>query len=178
MAVAVPFIPLILSAVGAGVQAYSAYSAGRAQQQQANYQAAVARNNAIIAKQYADAERVRGQRLEDVKRLDTAQTLSKARVAAAAGNIDVNSGSALRVQEDVAMLGESDALTIRSNAARAAYGYEVQGMNYSAQAELDNRRGNEAARAGQLNAFASLIGGASSVASRWDSFRTTSTGGI
>ena len=49
-----------LSAAGAGVSAFGAIQQGRAAQAQANYQAAVARNNQIIAQRSADDARKRG----------------------------------------------------------------------------------------------------------------------
>jgi hypothetical protein len=111
-------VALVAAVVGAGVSAYSAYESGQAQQDAARYQAAVARNNQIIADQYAAAEVAKGQRLEDMKRLETAQRQGAVKAAAAANGLDVDRGSPLRLQEDTALLGEFDAQTIRSNAPR------------------------------------------------------------
>ena len=44
----------------------------------------------------------------------------------AANGVDLSSGSPLDILGDTAMYGELDALTIRSNAEREAYGYRVQ----------------------------------------------------
>ena len=158
---------------GAGVAAYSAHEQGVAQSKAAAYQAQVARNNQAMAAQYATMETQKGAQLEEQKRLQTAQAEGSVRAAAGASGLDPNAtgSSPLRLQGDTAMLGEQDALTIRANAARAAYGYKVQGLNYGAQAGLDEAASADAARAGALGAFSSIIGGASSVSDKWLSYR-------
>lgn len=153
-------VPLLVASAVIG--AYGAKKAGDNAQDQANYQAMVARNNAVIAAQYATAERQKGQVLEDAKRMETAQRVSAVRAAGGSSGLDVNSGSALDLQADTARLGELDALTIRNNAARAAYGYETQGVNYNNQATLSNMAGNAAQEAGTIGMFSSVIGAASS----------------
>lgn len=162
---------LATSAIGAGVSAHAAQEQGQAQQAALNYQAGVARNNQIIAEQYAQAETQKGQRLEDEKRQATAQREGAIRAAVGASGLETSSGSPLRLQEDTAKLGELDALTIRNNAERAAYGYRVQGLNYASQAQLDDMGSSSAARSGALGAWSSIIGGASSVSGKWASFR-------
>jgi hypothetical protein len=89
----------------------------------------------------------------------------------AANGVDLNSGSALRIQGDTAKLGDVDALTIRNNAARAAYGYQLQGLSYGQQATLDESSAANAVSAGNLNSFASIVGGASSVGSKWSTYQ-------
>jgi hypothetical protein len=120
-----------------------------------------------LAEQYAQAETEKGQRLEEQKRLQTASQQGAIRAAAGASGLDVNDGSPVRLAGDTAALGELDALTIRNNAARSAFGYRVKGMDYAAQAELDNMSSEDAARSGELGMWGSIIGGASSVSDKW-----------
>lgn len=167
------YVALIAAVAGAAVSAYSAHEQGVAQQNQANYQAAVARNNQTIANQYAQVEIQRGQVLEEQKREETAQRIGAVRAAAGANGLDVNTGSPLRLQEDTAKLGELDALTIRNNSQRAAYGYQVQGMNFGAQAGLLDSEASNAARAGNLGMWSSIMGGASSVGNKWAQFQNS-----
>lgn len=169
-------VEIALYAVAAATAAYSAYESGQARKEASQYQAAVARNNAIISEEYAKAEIVRGNRLEEAKRSETAQRQGAIRAAVGASGLDVDSGSPLRLQEDTAMLGEYDALTIRSNALKSATGFRTQGMNYTAQAGLDDMTGAAASRAGTLGAWSSIIGGASSVSGKWANWQNT-TGG-
>lgn len=165
-------VEIALLAASTAIGAYSAYSAGQARKDAMQYQAAVARNNEIIAGEYAKYETLRGQRLEESKRLETAQRQSAIRATVAAGGLDVDSGSPVRLQEDTALLGEYDALTIRSNAERTAMGYRVQGMNYAAQAQMNMMEAESASRAGTLGAWSSIVGGASSVAGKWDKWKS------
>lgn len=162
---------LAASAAGAGVSAYGAYEQGQAQRQQALYQAGVAQQNQAIANQYATSEIEKGNVLEQEKRDQTAQMISKERAGFGASGLDVNTGSPLRLQESTAVVGELDAQTIRNNAQRAAYGYEVQGMNFGANAGLLDMEASNASRFGALGALSSIIGGASSVGDKWARFR-------
>lgn len=166
-------IAVTTAAVGTGINAYAAHQQGQAQAAMYRYQAQVAENNKTIAEQYAQQEVLKGQRLEEQKRQETAQREGGIRAAAGAGGLLLDSGSPLRLQEDTARLGELDAQTIRDNAARAAYGYRVQGMNYAAQAGLDEAAASNAARSGALGMWSSIIGGASDVSGKWARFKMT-----
>ena len=75
----------------------------------------------------------------------------------------IDSGSALGILGDTAVLGELDALQIRDNAAREAWRFQVQGANDQAQAglfgvEASNVRGASPAP---------LLSGMGTVANRW-----------
>jgi hypothetical protein len=164
------------TAVGAGVSAVQAHQASVARAQAMQYNAAVAQNNQKVAKSYADMEIQRGQQLEEEKRRETAQRQGMIRVAGGASGIDVNTGSPVRLAEDTAKLGELDAQTIRSNSARAAYGYQVKGMDYAAQANLDMMAANDASKAGELGEWSSLIGGAASVSDKWLRYKEAGIG--
>lgn len=177
------YAALAASAVGAGTAAYAAHAQGVAQRNAAQYQAQVALNNQKLAEQYAQVETQKGQRLEEAKRMQTAQVEGNVRAAAGAAGVEVNAGSPVRLQEDAARLGELDAQTIRNNSARAAYGYRVQGMSYAGQAQLDEMTASDASSAGSLGAFSSIIGGASSVSDKWLKYKQAgvfgkSSGGI
>lgn len=165
------YAALAASVAGAAVSAYGSYQQGQAQKSAMAYQAQVAKNNQAIADQYAQLETAKGAQLEETKRLATAQQEGAIRAAAGASGLDANAGSPVRLQADTARVGEEDALTIRANAARAAYGYKVQGLNYAAQAGLDEMGAQDAARGGALGAFSSILGGASSVSDKWARFR-------
>jgi hypothetical protein len=152
---------------GAGVAAYGAIQSGEAQSRAANYQAQVAANNQVIAGQNADYAKQAGAVQEASKRTAIAALIGSQRTASAANNLDVNSGSALDLQSSAAALGEEDARTIRDSAARTARGYQIQGIDYGAQAQLDRMTADQASTAGGLNAFASILGGASSVSDKY-----------
>lgn len=158
---------LAASATAAATSAYGAYQQGQASSAAATYQAAVARNNQIVANQNATYATQQGQAMEASKREQTAQLLGKERAMAGAAGVDSSSGSPLRLQGDTSRLGEVDALTIRDNAARSAYGYQTQGLNFQAEAGLDMMKSRNATAGGALGAFSSIAGGASSVSDKW-----------
>lgn len=169
-AAVVPAI-LIGSAVSAGLGVVGAIQEGQAAQEQAKYQAAVARNNAVIAEQKAvDAEQ-RGGIAEQQQRLRTSQAISAARANAASRGVLVDSGSALGITQDIAEMGELDALTIRSNTAREAAAHRAMRTDFESQRDLLRAGGENAqARAG-FEATSSLLDGATSVATKWFAFK-------
>lgn len=161
---------LALTAVSGIVGAAGSVMQGRSQASAASYQAAVASNNQKIAGQNATYALQAGQQREQAARMRTAGLIGSQRATAAAHGVDVNSGSALDVQSDAATLGELDALTIRNNAAREAYNYKVQGMNYGAESGLLGYSASEDTMGGWAKGFSSLVGAASSFGDKWQSF--------
>lgn len=163
-------------ALGAGAGALGAVTTGGANADAAQYQAAVARNNQIIAEQNAQYATKAGDSQEANLRQKTAQTIGMQRAQMAANGVDIGSGSPLRLQEDTAKIGELDALTIRNNAARAAYGYRVQGSDFGSNAALLDKQAANARTAGGIGAFSSIVGGAGSVADKWLRWRQPTSG--
>lgn len=161
-----------LAGVGTAVSAYSAFAQGAASSANADYQAQVAKNNQTIADQNAKVALEQGQEQEQAKREQTAQTISQERAITASSGIDPNRGSSVRIQGSTAALGELDAQTIRNNAARTSWGYQAQGLNFGAEANLLESQASNAAASGAVGAFSSIIGGASSVANKWITYKT------
>ena len=134
-----------LSAASMAFGAYSSYQQSQAQKDAYEYQSAVARNNAITAEYQAQDAIKRGQVAEAEQRRKTAM-LKGSQTARLAGNgLDISEGSALNILSDTDWMGEQDALTVRNNAAREAWGYNVQGQNsmsnsnmLSARADAEN----------------------------------------
>lgn len=169
---------LAATAVSAGVSYAQSQQASAARSQAAMYNAAVAKNNEKIAASYADMAVQRGQALEEEKRRETAQRQGAIRAFAGASGVDANSGSPLRLADDTAHLGELDAQTIRANSQKEAFGYRTRGMDYAAQAQLDEMAANDASNAGELGAWSSLVGGASQTSDKWLKFRTSGVPGF
>lgn len=130
--------------------AYASYEQGK-------YLDKVAKVNAGISEQAAQDAVARGGIEADEQRKTTQQIIGAQRTGFAAGGIDVNSGSAGQIQNDVAAMGELDALTIINNAAREAYGYRVQAMDQRQQGKL-------AKYSGKMDAIGSILGGAEKAA--------------
>ena len=135
------------------VSAFNVYSGV----QESRYQAKVARNNAAINRNLAADALERGAIAENIQRERTQQLKSRQRAKFGASGVDISSGSAARTIADTAMIGELDALTIRSNAQREAFGLEVGAQNLIEQSRLTRRRGAS-------QAIGSILGGASQVA--------------
>lgn len=145
--------------------------AASAAQAQAVYQSQVARQNEeLMRRQAADATQ-RGQVAEENRRRLTAQQLGQQTAGLAAQGTDLD-GSPTDILGDTAAAGELDAQTIRANAAREAYGYQVQGLGYGSTATLEATRAlNSTYTPNYLGAGASLLAGASSLGEKWHRFQ-------
>lgn len=93
--------------------------------------------------QEAADQRLKGRKIE-----------ASQRAAAAAGGVDVNTGTAGQLQHETSTFSELDALRITNNAARQAWGYQTQ-------AGLDEWQGKQAETGSYISAASSLLGGAS-----------------
>lgn len=149
-------LTLTATALATGIGAYGQY-------QQGKYQQKVAKNNSIVLNRMAEDARARGSEKEQQHRMRVAQMKSKQRAAVGASGRDI-SGSASDLLADTAMMGELDALTIRANADREAYGHEVGATNELAQGKLDRMRGN-------YGAMGTLLSGGGQFASQWKQYK-------
>lgn len=143
------YAALIPVAIGA----VSGLMSGMGQRNQANAQAAELRTNAIYLNRAANDAIARGRTESDLQRVQTQQLIGTQRTAQAAGGGEVNTGTNAIIQQDTAQLGELDALTISNNAAREAYGYQVQ-------ASSNMQNAATVAAAGKKAVMSSVIGGA------------------
>lgn len=108
---------------------------GIGQANQARSQAADLQRNAAYLNQAANDARARGVVEADNQRVQTQQLIGTQRAAQASSGGVIDEGSNALLQQDVAQFGELDALIISNNAAREAYGYEVQAQNALANAK-------------------------------------------
>lgn len=138
----------VMSLVSAGVGAYGAQASASAQADAANYNAAVAKNNAASAAQQAnfDAQQIRDRN----KRL-----LAEQRNAFAANGFDPESGSAVDVRSDSSLQGEMQALM-------AIYTGRTSANASDAQAKLFRMNAGNAETAGYIGVASNLLGGATS----------------
>lgn len=127
----------------------AAKKAGLAQQAASESQADLTEYNADVAGLQAADAIARGAEEENRYRTQVRGIIGSQRAAFAGNNVDVGFGSAVDVQADAAFLGELDALTIRTNAAREAWGYNVQGEDLRRGAAIARREGTAQAAAGR-----------------------------
>lgn len=131
----------VINVVGQKKAANAARRAGEANQRAAESQAELADYNAAVADLQAKDAIARGAEDESRFRQGVRLLIGSQRSAIAASNVDVGFGSAVDTQADAAMLGELDALTVRTNAAREAWGYNVQAQDLRKRAEIARKEG-------------------------------------
>lgn len=156
---------LATTALSMGMNVYGQMQQSQAAQDQANYQAAVANNNKIIADRKAEDATKRGEIEERQHRLKVDQLKGKQRSALASSGFAVDQEDAIGILQDTAQLGEFDALTIRHNAEVEAYNHKVTGMNHQAQSGLYSAQANS--QSPLLSGGSALFSGASAVADKW-----------
>lgn len=125
----------ILSAILQGV---GMFMQAAAQKQQAEFQAAVQRNNAIIAEQNADAIQQQGKVEEEKHRERIAQSIGTGKVAMAARGLAVDAPGEVGEDliDDLLLAGGMDILTIRHNVGIEKRRALIQKDQYTAQAQL------------------------------------------
>ena len=170
---ALPAAALAVSAVSAGVGAYGAIAQGEAAKANASYQAQVAANNATIASANANAAIQTGNTQLQAAQEQAAQHQGMIRAVMGAGGVDLNSGSALRNQVGVAEVDQLNEATITSNAARTAWNYRNQGADYSSESQLETQQASNAATAGFMSGFSTLLSGAGSFGKSYSNYNQT-----
>lgn len=156
MAFTMTVLALTLAAVGTATSAYgqiragrAAKKAGEAQRDAAESQAELAEYNAAVAELQAQDAIDRGAEDEQRFRSQVRLLIGEQRAGQAASNVDVGFGSTVDVQADAAFLGELDALQLRNNAAREAWGYTVTAEDYRRRATIARKEGTYLEAAGR-----------------------------
>jgi len=148
--------PMTLAVV-AGV---STVMKGYAAKQQGAYANDVAKYNARNIDNQAIQTRNKGTEAENVHREKVAQMKANQRVALGANGVDLNSGSPLQLQEDTELMGNVDALRIRSN-------YTDEANNLNDKASMVRSEGAMAKSAGNRAFNTLLLTAAGGVAAGW-----------
>jgi hypothetical protein len=138
---------------------------GKAQEDQANYQAGVNRYNARKSENEAQLERDKATEAENLQRRKSAEFVAKQRAQLAAQGVDVGSGSALQLQEDTATLGEIDALRIRNTGNQRFAALTGEADLQESNADANVVAGRNAMTGSLLSAAGSVAG--SGVADSW-----------
>jgi len=177
MAMATATVIGLVGLAGTAINAYSQYRAGKAQKKGADAaareqeraaragrevseaNAGLSDYNAQVAELQSTDAVDRGFDAESRFRTQVRGAIGAQRAAFAGGNIDVSFGSAVDVQADAAFLGEMDALQIRTNAAREAWGFKVQAEDYRRRGDIQRREGANIEAAGRYGAEATRAAG-------------------
>ena len=115
-------------------QLFTARNQAQAITQQAAMDTFTFQQNAKIAEFQAADAIDRGEVKARDYGLQVRKLIGAQRARLAAQGMYLDTGDALSIQEETAMLGALDVITIRENAYREAFGYKTQALNYNAQA--------------------------------------------
>lgn len=161
---------------GGGIAAYGAYEKGQADSATSTYQAQVARNNSETAKRNADFEIESGEISSANKGLQTRAAVGTEKAQQGASGVDLTSGSAPDVRAGTQQMGLLDAITIRSNSARRAYGFQVAASSDEAQGKLLDTQAKQQKTAGILTAAGTLLSTASTVGGNYAKWQNVAPG--
>lgn len=178
---------LAVTAIGAGISAYSSYQQGVAQSSAASYQSAVASNNAALAQINAgnarrDAALTEAQAArEQSVSIRRNRALIGSQVATTAGRgVLVDEGSALDIRSGTAEIADEEAGNIQQTGARRAAAQRIQAFNYEQQAAFGGVQANlyadqsdSAQTSAWLGVGSSLLRGAGSVYSQYSDMART-----
>lgn len=129
-----PIAAVALTAAGAAVAGASTYMAARGQRKISEANARIARQQAIEAGRIGEVE-------EAAHRARVSRLVGLQRALVGASGVTVGEGTTADLEADTYMLGELDALTIRNNAYRQAWGYRALAMDYGFRARMARTQG-------------------------------------
>lgn len=139
-------------------------------QQQGDYQSQIYNQDATLADQQAADAIARGHESELRSRSGTRQLVGSQRASMAAQGISLDTGSPQDVVTNDESLGELDALTIRNNARREAYGFQTQAAQYRSQAAMAQTAGSNTAKAYRDQGVNTLLSGAGDLFNVYQSY--------
>jgi len=152
-----------IAIIGAGVSILGQQQGASAQQQQLDYQEDILINNRDIAEKLALDAVERGAVKEKGFRKSIEGFKGKQRAELAASGVVVDQDLALDLLLDTAEIGEVDALNIRNNAAREAFGYRAQAEGFNAQAAISGAQSASVQNAANIQGISTIIGTAGDI---------------
>lgn len=161
----------MLGLVGGLMGAAGSLIGGFGQYEAQKYNAQVAANNAQIYAEKANYAIQAGQQAAAVQSMKNAEQYAKIKTGLAAGGIDVNSGSAVKVGASQRELGSLETATTFQNAKLEQYADLVQATGAQAQSQVLNYEAPFSLAGGALGAAGQAFG----AAGKWYTGTTTST---
>lgn len=162
---------LALDGIQGGIQAAGAIEQGQAAKASADYNAAVSRQNSANAQQNSQIASQAGIAQEGMQEQKTRSVVGQTIANEAGSGVQTTSGSSADTQASEKELGMLDAINVRGNATKEAFGYKVAAVNDEAQSTLDTFQGKNAQTSGYLNAASSLVGAASQGSSDYQRYK-------
>lgn len=136
MAVLTSTILVGASLAGTAVSYNNSRKQAKAVKKAGAVEAALGEQNAELAEASARDAIALGVEAASRQRQTVRGVVGSQRAALAAQGVDLGDGDAGALQQESVQLGELDVLTIKNNAARQAWGYQVEATNYRNQAKL------------------------------------------
>jgi len=126
----------ILGGASAFMTISQGYSQKKALEAQADYQRDLSVVNTRFAEAQAEDALARGDEESLLLQREVSKLIGRQRVSAASQGISVDSGTAADMVAETQQLGAMDALRIKNNAWREAWGYKVEAVNTTAAGNL------------------------------------------
>lgn len=167
MAAPIAMVGIASTLIGAMTSAAGAQYQGQAQSNMYTYQAGLADMNAKIAKQNAEYAGKVGEVEAQQSGEKTAAQIATTKAIQGASGLDVDRGSPVDIRTSEREIGQENEGIIRANAARKAYGFEVDAANQEAQSNMYKTSASTASTTGKIGFMGSILGGAASVSSKW-----------
>lgn len=133
----------VVAAIPMAIAAAAAYKGAAAQKDAAKWEAQVAGANAQTSEALAVDAIARGNVASNDVRRRGEQLAGRQRAVMAARGVDLTQGSPLSILQDTTYFTQADIATTKSNAARDAWGYRTQGVNYQNQALFAQSRADQ-----------------------------------
>lgn len=158
-----------MCSVIAGLTALGGAMQYRSQQQQANAQAAMYRQQAAVAEQNAKIENRKQEQIADQyadsqQRLRAQQRLNEGRLRASTGAAGLNfGGSAMDILTSSSEQAQQDQLNLLSNQRNDNYNSRITQSNWINQANAANTAANNVKKAARIQGIGTILGTAASV---------------
>lgn len=140
------------STIMAGLTLAGGVSQSRAINAMGDYQKSIFDTNARFSELRAEDAIKRGDKEAQNVQKQAKRLIGSQRATLAAQGIELDEGTALQIQEDTAELGAADAMTVRNNAWREAWGFRAQALDFRSQGKMAKLGARNRAASTLLNA--------------------------
>lgn len=150
----------IIGALGLATSAVGGLAQASGQRREADFTASLLEDQARLVDSASVGARRRGALAAGQVRMAGSQAIAGQRTAAGASGVAVDSGVVRNLAADSRLLSELDALTLENNAAREAWGMEVEAERLRTQAGFNRRSGQAQSNATLLGTLSGTASGA------------------
>lgn len=160
-------ISLAGSGLGSLISGFGEKKASDATAKMYGYKAGIADLNRLVALNNRDYSLTTGDLEAQRYGMKARQVGGSIIAKQGASGIDLGTGSSVDVQKGHQYVTALDMATIRNNAARKAFNYQVEAETAGLQSQMYKAAAKDTKAAGNIKLAGSLISGATSVSSKW-----------